>query len=69
MLNRISFLLKAIWPVGWPQEGLWLVGPQPTREGFLQALKVAGTIDIAGFKLTYGPDDNQGSDQVIPDSY
>ena len=45
-------------------EGLWLVGPQPTREGFLQALKVAGTIDIAGFKLTYGPDDNQGSDQV-----
>ena len=45
-------------------EGLRLAGPQPTREGFLQALKEAGTIDLSGFQLNYGHDDNQGSDRV-----
>ena len=44
--------------------GLRLAGPQPTREGFLKALRKAGTIDLNGFLLRYGPVDNQGSDQI-----
>ena len=45
-------------------EGLRLAGPAPTREGFLQAMIQAGDIDLGGFHLRYGVNDNQGSDQV-----
>ena len=45
-------------------EGLRLTGGNINRERFLEALKQAGTIDFGGFKLSYGVDDNQGSDQV-----
>ncbi len=45
-------------------EGLQLAGPAPTRENFLHALTQAGDIDLGGFHLRYGVDDNQGSDQV-----
>ncbi len=45
-------------------EGLRMAGPNPTRAGFLSALRQAETIDIDGFLLRYGPEDNQGSDQV-----
>ncbi len=45
-------------------EGLRLAGPNPTRTGFLDALRKAETIDLDGFLLRYGPADNQGSDQV-----
>lgn len=45
-------------------EGLRLAGPVPTREGFLRALIQAGDIDLGGFHLRYGVDDNQGSDRV-----
>ncbi len=45
-------------------EGLRLAGPNPTREGFLRALKTSGEIDLSGFRLSYGMNDNQGSDQV-----
>ena len=45
-------------------EGLRLAGPKPTRQGFLEALQQAETIDLDGFLLRYGPADNQGSDQV-----
>ena len=45
-------------------EGLRLAGPAPTRENFLHALTQAGDIDLGGFHLRYGVDDNQGSDQV-----
>ncbi len=46
-------------------EGLKLVaGPAPTREDFLEALILAGDIDLGGFHLRYGPRDNQGSDRV-----
>ena len=45
-------------------EGLRLAGPEPTREGFLQSLKTSGEIDLSGFSLTYGMNDNQGSDRV-----
>jgi branched-chain amino acid transport system substrate-binding protein len=40
-------------------------GDAPTRESFLSALHNTGTFDIGGFLLSYGPDDNQGSDQVF----
>ena len=45
-------------------EGLRLAGSEPTREGFLRSLKTSGEIDLSGFSLTYGMNDNQGSDQV-----
>ena len=45
-------------------EGVRLAGANPTRQGFLQALREAGTIDLDGFPLNYGAKDNQGSDQV-----
>lgn len=45
-------------------EGLRLAGPVPTREDFLRALIRAGDIDLGGFRLRYGVDDNQGSDRV-----
>lgn len=45
-------------------EGLRLAGPEPTRQGFLEALKTSGEIDLSGFRLSYGSNDNQGSDQV-----
>ena len=45
-------------------EGLRLAGPAPTRESFLHALTQAGDIDLGGFHLRYGVDDNQGSDRV-----
>jgi ABC-type branched-subunit amino acid transport system substrate-binding protein len=37
----------------------------PTREAFLSALTEIGHFDIGGFPLDFGPDDNQGSDQVF----
>lgn len=40
-------------------------GADPTRESFLSALVNTGAFDIGGFKLNYGPGDNQGSDQVF----
>ena len=45
-------------------KGLRLAGPEPSRESFLQALRQVGTIDLDGFQLKYGADDNQGSDRV-----
>lgn len=45
-------------------EGLRLAGPEPTREGFLRSLKTSEEIDLSGFSLSYGMNDNQGSDQV-----
>ncbi len=45
-------------------EGLRLTGGDINRDSFLEALKQAGTIDFGGFRLSYGVDDNQGSDQV-----
>jgi ABC-type branched-subunit amino acid transport system substrate-binding protein len=46
-------------------EVLGRAGETPTRESFLSALASTGTFDIGGFMLSYGPDDNQGSDQVF----
>jgi ABC-type branched-subunit amino acid transport system substrate-binding protein len=36
-----------------------------TRAGLLATIKEVGTFDLGGITLTYGPDDNQGMDQVF----
>ena len=43
-------------------EGLELCGSNVTRECFLSAVQNAGTIDLSGFSVMFGPMDNQGSD-------
>lgn len=45
--------------------GLEGCGRQVSRACFLNSLLGAETIDIDGFTLSYGPDDNQGSDSVF----
>ncbi len=45
-------------------EGVRLAEPPVTRAGFLAALREAVEIRLGGFDLSYGPMDNQGSDQV-----
>ncbi|MGH6920538.1 MAG: ABC transporter substrate-binding protein, partial [Geminicoccaceae bacterium] len=36
-----------------------------TRAGFLATIRKLGTFDLDGVRLTYGPNDNQGLDQVF----
>ena len=45
-------------------EALKKLGEEPTREAFLNLFRTATTFDIDGLSLTYGPDDNQGSDEI-----
>lgn len=45
-------------------EGLRLAGPGASRTAFLEALRKAPPIDLGGFELEYGVEDNQGSDRV-----
>ncbi|MEM9106009.1 MAG: ABC transporter substrate-binding protein, partial [Pseudomonadota bacterium] len=45
-------------------EALNRLGDNPTRDAFLELFDTKTTFDIDGLALTYGPDDNQGSDQV-----
>ena len=45
--------------------GLDLCGPDLSRQCFLDAIRGAGSIDIEGLVLEYGPSDNQGSDAVF----
>ena len=40
-------------------------GAPPTREAFLRTLYEAGPIDLGGFVVEYGSEDNQGSDEVF----
>jgi ABC-type branched-subunit amino acid transport system substrate-binding protein len=40
-------------------------GKEPTREGLLKAIKDTGKFDIGGLAMTFGPDDNEGLDQVF----
>jgi ABC-type branched-subunit amino acid transport system substrate-binding protein len=37
---------------------------EPTRKGFIEAVQKSGGFDLGGFKLTYGADNNRGSNQV-----
>jgi ABC-type branched-subunit amino acid transport system substrate-binding protein len=36
-----------------------------TRVGLLSTIKEVGTFDVGGITLSYGPDDNQGMDQIF----
>jgi branched-chain amino acid transport system substrate-binding protein len=42
-----------------------LESPAVTREGLLSTIKAVGMFDLDGITLSYGPDDNQGMDQVF----
>jgi ABC-type branched-subunit amino acid transport system substrate-binding protein len=46
-------------------EGVRRCGEELTRECFLQSLRDGGPIDLGGFQVQYGEDDNQGSDSVF----
>jgi len=46
-------------------EALGKVKGPVTRAGLLSTIKEVGTFDLGGITLTYGPDDNQGMDQVF----
>ena len=39
---------------------LQLAGPNPTREGFVQALHTAGSLDLAGLRAVYTPGNHAG---------
>ncbi len=41
------------------------LGATVTREGFLNKIAEVRTFDLDGITLTYGPEDNQGMDQVF----
>ena len=45
-------------------EGLRRAGPQASPALFLDTLRQTPSIDLGGFELGYGPNDNQGSDRV-----
>jgi branched-chain amino acid transport system substrate-binding protein len=45
--------------------GLEKVDGDLTRKALLEAVQKAGTLDLGGFKLTYTPTSNRGSDQVF----
>src|SRR6185503_3570233 len=40
-------------------------GANPTREGFLKAIKDTGKFDFGGLTMTFGPNDNEGLDHVF----
>lgn len=46
-------------------EGLKRCGQDITRECFLESLRDGEPIDLGGFRVQYGPGDNQGSDSVF----
>jgi len=41
------------------------VNGEPTRKTLIEAAQNAGTLDLGGFKLSYSPTNNRGSDQVF----
>lgn len=46
-------------------EGLRASGQDLTRDSYMAALNNLGTIDMGGMTLSFGPGDNQGSDDVF----
>lgn len=46
-------------------EGLRKAGTDLTRDSFMNAMNTLGTVDMGGMTLTFGPGDNQGSDDVF----
>ncbi len=45
--------------------GLEACGRELSRDCFIEAFHTSGVIDVDGFRLKYGPEDNQGSDAVF----
>jgi ABC-type branched-subunit amino acid transport system substrate-binding protein len=45
--------------------GLEKVDGEPTRQALIEAVQKAGALDLGGFKLSYSPTSNRGSDQVF----
>ncbi|MEA3028360.1 MAG: hypothetical protein QOF91_3645 [Alphaproteobacteria bacterium] len=41
------------------------MGGEPSRRGFINAISMGGPIELDGFRLVYGPNNNHGSDQVF----
>ena len=41
------------------------VSGEVTRKSFVEAVQKSGGFDLGGFKLTYGPDNNRGSNTVF----
>ncbi|MEP2473492.1 MAG: ABC transporter substrate-binding protein, partial [Paracoccaceae bacterium] len=46
-------------------EGLRQTGADLSRESFTNAMNTLGTLDLGGMTLSFGPGDNQGSDDVF----
>lgn len=46
-------------------EALQRLGRTVTRDGLISTIKDVGTFDLNGIELIYGPNDNQGMDQVF----
>ena len=44
---------------------LLAMGPDVTRAGLLDTIKTVGTFDLGGLTLSFGPNDNQGLDEVF----
>ena len=40
-------------------------GQDPTRNCFMDSIREGGVVDLDGFQLGFGPNDNQGSDEVF----
>src|SRR3981081_809122 len=41
------------------------INGEPTRKALIEAVQKSGTMDLGGFKLSYSPSSNRGSDQVF----
>jgi hypothetical protein len=46
-------------------EALQRVPGEPTREALLDAITYTGAFDLDGIELTYGPQNNQGMNEVF----
>jgi branched-chain amino acid transport system substrate-binding protein len=46
-------------------EAMQKAGNNPTRDGLLAAIKTTGKFDIGGLPMTFGPEKNEGLDQVF----
>jgi ABC-type branched-subunit amino acid transport system substrate-binding protein len=47
------------------EAGLEKAGAEPTREGLVAAIKGTPKFDIGGLSMTFGPDKNEGLDEVF----
>jgi len=55
-------------------EALRAAGPEPTRAGFVEALRGLNQMDLGGLEMRFGPGDNQGVDEIfmtrlLPDGF